>query len=1031
MTLARLIIPALVAGLVWVAPGGAQDTTGTITGRVVDSASQAGVPGMRVNVVGTQLNALTRDDGRYILLAVPPGAQRVRVSRIGFIAQELPVTVVAGRPVELDFVMVQSAVTLSEVVTIGYGTQRREAITGSVATVDADEANVGVVTNANQMIQGRVAGVNITTNSGEPGAGAQIRIRGGTSISASNEPLYVIDGVPINNTNTEAAGVDPDGGSDADAPALPRSPLNLLNPSDIASITILKDASATAIYGSRGANGVVLIETKKGTVGKPTMTYDGYVAMAQPAGQLDVLTGTEYRRFIEQQVQAGNLPAERLQSLGTANTDWEEEVTRSAPTQNHNLSFAGGVQSTQYRASLNYMDQEGVVLNNGFQRTQGRLNATHQMFEGRLRLGLNLTSSQVKNEYIQFENAGGFEGGVFNNVALFNPTQPIRVTDPETGQSRFFEIGTGRQSVRNPVALTEQILDHATTNRTLGNVTAEFDLISSLTAQLNVGTDRSASVRRLYLPKASPAGAEWGGRARQVERDNTAITLQTLLTYRGRYADTHELEVVGGYEYADYETAEFGAEGRNFLTDAFSFNNLGGGATLVLPFSSAEKSRLVSFFTRANYGLADKYFLTGVLRRDGSSRFGAGNKWAVFPAISASWRISAEPFMQNAPIGLSDLRLRAGWGLQGNPGVPPYASLQLLEPSAGVRYVFGDQIVTGVAPTRNPNAALKWEETSQTNVAVDYGFLENRFSGSLEYYIKNTSDLLLNVFVPQPAVVDTVLDNVGEVRNRGFEFSLDARVIDRERLNWTTGLVFARERNEVVDLGGRTFIGSGRVSGQGQSGQLSQRIIPGQPLGTFWGPTFVGVTADGRQEFRCTSTDTRCVNGRTTEYSVASTGILGDANPDFTLGLRSNVNWGNFDGSFLIRAAQGFEVFNNTALVYQSKANVKQGYNFLRDALSDRDNINESAKFSSRWIEDGSFVRLQNVTVGYTFNLPMLAGDGRSTRVYLSGDNLILLTDYSGYDPEVHAEVGLASRGIDYLSYPRPRTFTGGVQVTF
>jgi TonB-dependent starch-binding outer membrane protein SusC len=624
---------------------------------------------------------------------------------------------------------------------------------------------------------------------------------------------------------------------------------------------------------------------------------------------------------------------------------------------------------------------------------------------------------------------------VFNNVALFNPTQPIRVTDPETGQSGFFEIGSGRQSVRNPVALTEQVQDKAVTNRTLGNVTAEFDLLSSLTAQLNLGTDRSGSVRRLYLPKASPAGAEWGGRARQVERDNSAITFQSLLTYRGRYAETHDLEVVGGYEYADYNTEEFGAEGRNFLTDAFSFNNLGGGATLVTPFSSAENSRLVSFFTRANYGLADKYFLTGVLRRDGSSRFGEGNKWALFPAVSASWRISAEPFMQNAPLSLSDLRVRVGWGLQGNPGVPPYASLQLLEPSSGVRYVFGDQVVTGVAPTRNPNPELKWEETSQTNVGIDYGFAENRFTGSLEYYVKNTSDLLLNVFVPQPAVVDTVLANVGEVRNRGVEFSLDARVIDRDRMNWTAGLIFSKENNEVVNLGGRTFISSGRVSGQGQSGQVSQRIIPGQPLGTFWGPTFVGVSADGKQEFAChpadPSTRPDCVNGRTTSAAGEDFGILGDANPDFSWGLRSNVNWGNFDGSFLLRAAHGQEVFNNTALVYQSKANVKQGNNFLRDALSDQDNINEPAKFSSRWIEDGSFVRLQNVTVGYTFNLPMLGGDGRTTRVYLSGDNLFLLTDYSGYDPEVHAEVGLASRGIDYLSYPRPRTFTGGVQLTF
>jgi iron complex outermembrane receptor protein len=459
----------------------------------------------------------------------------------------------------------------------------------------------------------------------------------------------------------------------------------------------------------------------------------------------------------------------------------------------------------------------------------------------------------------------------------------------------------------------------------------------------------------------------------------------------------------------------------------------------VRPFSWREESRLVSFFTRTNFSFADRYFLTGVLRYDGSSRFGAGNKWALFPAVSASWRISDEPFMGARPFGLSELRIRAGFGLQGNQAVPPYASLILLETAGNARYVFGEAPVTGVAPVRNPNPDLKWEETAQFNIALDYGFRDNLISGSLEYYVKNTSDLLLTVAVPQPAVVSDRLENIGKVRNRGVEFSLDGQVLNRSDLNVMAGLVFSADRNEVVDLGGRTFIATGNVSGQGQSGQVSQRIMPGFALGTFFGPEFVGVNDEGKQLFNQyeveRDADGRVIRreliGQTTAPSGDDYVVIGDANPDFTIGLRSQANWGRFDASLLVRAEQGRDVFNNTALVYSTKGNALQDKNFLASALDDPTGISEPAIFSSRWIEDGSFVRLQNVTVAYTFDLPGLATAGRNTRVYVSADNLLMLTGYSGYDPEVHAEVGLASRGIDYLTYPRPRTFTAGVRVSF
>jgi iron complex outermembrane receptor protein len=1000
----------------------AQAQTGRVSGRVKDATTGSPVAGAVVLVDGSRRGTNTDAAGAFTLTDLAVGPHRITARFIGYAPLSQDVTVSAAQTTTVEFSLERQAVVMDEIVVTGYGAQRRAAITGSVASINALEANVGVTTNPNDLIQGRVAGVNITQQGGEPGAGVQIRIRGGTSISASNEPLYVIDGVPIQNLATEAQGVGIGG-----EPSLPRNPLNLINPNDIESITVLKDASAAAIYGARGANGVVLIETKQGQRDRVNFEYDGYVSASTAARTLDVLTGAEYRTFIQEQVAAGNLPQSRLAVLGQANTDWEREVLRTGIAHNHNLSFSGGTNATQYRASLNYLSEEGVALSSGLKRYQARLNGTHYAWKDRLQLRLNLTASHVQNDYVPFENTGGFEGGVLQNMAVFNPTQPVRRTNATTGLEEFFEIGTGRQSVRNPVALAQQTADFASTTRTLGNIRAQLDLVTGLQGQLTVGVDRSESVRQQYFPGSSPVGAEWNGRALQISRELTGVTLQGLLTYNRQVGRSHDFEVVGGYEFNDYQQSQFQAEARNFLTDAFSFENLGAGALLVAPASFREDSRLVGLFSRLNYGYKDRYFLTGVFRYDGSSRFGANNKWATFPAVSASWRLSEEQFMEGSPF--SELRLRAGYGVQGNEAVPAYASLILLQPSDGASYPFGDKKVVGVAPSRNPNPDLKWEKTSQVNLAVDYGLWSNRLSGSVEVYNKTTSDLLLEVTVPQPAVVGSRLENIGKIRNRGVEATLDGVLINRSRLTWDAGVVFSAEQNKVIDLGGRTFITSGFVSGQGQSGQVSQRIIPGMPLGTFFGPEFVGVNSSGQQLFN--DYQNGAVVGQTTSPGADDFVPIGNANPDFTLSFRSQLAWGKWDASFIARAEVGRDVFNNTALVYSTKGNALQDKNFLRTALDDPTGITQPAIFSSRWIEDGTFLRLQNITVGYTFTLPAFVGGGRQARAYVSSDNLFLLTGYSGYDPEVHAASGLASRGIDYLSYPRPRTFTSGIRFAF
>jgi iron complex outermembrane receptor protein len=1017
----RFFLYALIA-LRWAAQLGAQAQTGAVAGQVTDSLTQRPLVGVEVSIPGVTRRAVTDQEGRFSLAGVPVGPQIVQTALIGYGQQRKAVDVTDGGVATVDFTLRPQAALLEAVVVTGYGTQRREAITGSVSTIEATSARPAVTTNVDQIVQGRAAGVQITQNSGEPGSGVQVLIRGGSSISASNSPLYVVDGVPINNVATE-----PEANSASiGAPPPPRNPLNMIDPSDVASITVLKDAASAAIYGSRAANGVILIETRRGrSAGGPTIEYDGYAATASPARRLDVLNGAEYDQFVRQQVTAGNLDPIHLTKLGGFNTDWERAVTRSAVTHGHNLAFTGGTEDTRYRASMNYLNQEGVAISSGLERIQGRISATHQDFSGRLRLGLNVTTSRVNNTYLTFEQTGGFEGGVFQNVAIFNPTQPVTVTD-STG-THFYESGS--TSVRNPVALADQLINLGQTTRTLANTSADFDLATGLTARVNVGLDHSGGQRQEYYPNANPVGvALGGGLARQSNLDNSTRTLQTTLAYNRSIGEGNTLDFVGGYEYTKNTKNLVRAQGTGFFTDAFSFNNLGSAVTRE-DSSDAAEDRLVSFFSRANIGIKDRFFVTGVLRDDGSSKFAAGHKWALFPALSGSWRLSQEGFMANGPF--SDLRLRVGWGLTGNPGVPSYQSLLLLQGSTGATYPWGDTPHGGVIPFTCANPDLKWEQSSQVDAAVDFSLLGSRLSGSVEYYNKHTKDLLLDVSVSQPATCSTRLENVGRLQSHGLELSLDAVAMSRPGMIWRAGLVFSADRGKVVSLGPNTFITSGFVSGQGQSNQVSERIMPGQPLGTFFGPVFSGWDALGHQLFTCAATTPGCVNGTTTTPAASDYAIIGNANPDFTLGVHSDVTWGRFDISVLVRASVGQDVFNNTALVYSTKGNALQDKNFLRPALTDLTGIHEPAIYSSRWIEGASFVRLQNVTVGYDLNLPLLTRTARSARVYVSADNLLLLTGYSGLDPEVHADAGLATRGLDYLSYPRPRTVTGGLRLTF
>ncbi len=1029
MSVIRKAISVLIVSLFSTGSLFAQDDTGRITGRVMDEMSQQAIANVSIAVEGEAIGGMTGSDGTYAIRDVPAGTYQLTATSIGYGPSTQEVTVTAGETATVDFMLQIQAVVLEDIVATGYGTQRRAEITGSVATLNATDADVGVTVNVNQMLEGRVSGVRVVPTTGEPGAGQQIRIRGTNSLGAVASPLYVIDGVPISNVSTEADGI----GIGGDA-SLPRSPLNMINPSDIETITVLKDAAAASIYGSRGANGVVLITTKGGAAQRVQMEYNGYVSAASRASSLDVLNGDEYRAFIQQQVNAGVFDPSRLNTLGTANTNWEDEVGRTGLVTDQNLVFSGGIESANFRASLNYLGTEGVLRGSSLQRIQGRLNGAFSAFDDILRMNLRLTSSFTENEYVQFQNTGGFEGAVLQNMVVFNPTQPVTVTDPETGEETFYELGTGVQSVRNPVAIQEQVQDEASTARTLGSFDIDLDLVSSLSLNLLAGVDRSTSNRRTYLPAASPVGANFEGQALQQERDKTDLTFQARLTWDETFGEDHAINIVGGFENQELDLKTFSAEGRGFSTDAFSFSNLAAGGTRPIVFSREEDIRLLGTLARVNYIYKDRYILTGMFRYDGASNFAENNKWGAFPSFSAAWRISEEGFMAGGAF--SDLRLRGGWGVVGNPGIPAFSSLITLEPDQ--TGIFGEDQFVGVGATQNPNPNLKWERTESYGAGLDFGFLDNRLYAVLDYYVKNTRDLLLVVDVPQPAAVPTRLENVGSIQNRGFEFSFDAIAVDNPSVTWNLGLRFDLNRNKVVDLGEQTFIRNGGVSGQGQTGQVAQRLIPGLPIGTFYGPEYVGVDEQGRQQFNQYDADGNLI-GTTNAPGGDDFVPIGDANPDFGIGFNTSVTWGNLDAYMLLSSQVGQDVFNNTALVYSTKSNALQDKNFLKSAIDDPIGIFEPAIFSDRWLENGSFLRLQNLTIGYTFGV----GTG-SLRAYVSGDNLFLITGYSGYDPEVFtasdasrgaaegADIGLgrSSLGMDYLTYPKARTFLFGLNFT-
>ncbi|WP_258103439.1 TonB-dependent receptor [Marinoscillum sp. MHG1-6] len=963
----------------------------TISGVVSDENGES-LPGATVLEKGTTNGTITDVDGKFQLEVADNAV--LLFSFVGYQNQEIAVN---GQST-ISIQMAPDTKSLEEVVVVGYGTMKKSDLTGSISSVGSDDFNQGPQLATQQLIQGKVAGVNISKNSGKPGGSNTVRIRGGTSISASNEPLYVIDGVPISTSAGVGSANLVTSESNNFFDQEPINPLMTLNPNDIESVIVLKDASATAIYGSRGANGVIMITTKKGRQGKAQVTYDFSTGISKVSNTLDVLTADEFRAAINDL----ELP---LDDKG-ANTNWQEEIYRTASQQNHYLSMAGGSDNTTYRASLGYGKQQGIMLGSNLSQANARVNINHSEMEGKLDFDLRMNYGENAGNQAPISNTVGSElGSSMNYEALvFNPTYPVKDANGDYNHVPPFRV--------NPVSFSDELEDVRVNRRFIGNFATTYKIIEPLSFKVNLGYTRQSIDRNRYISKDNPLGQGFVGYAGVQKLADYSKLLETTLSFNKTFG-AHKIDAVVGYSYQYFVEEGTNTVASGFLSNEFKWYSLQAASTVSTVSSFIGSNTLISTYGRINYNFDNRYFFTGTVRRDGSSRFGSGNKWGTFPSAAVSWRVSQERFFDVGPI--SDLKVRASYGITGNQEIGNLNSITTLGASTS-GYLVGGQRITIVLPQQYANPDLQWEQTAQLDVGLNFGLFQQRLYGSFDYYEKKTTELLLQIAVPSPSVVSTQLANVGSVENKGVEVELGAEVLTDGAFKWNTSFNYSRNRNKVLKLSNGEFsaddIGSAPLRGAGLSG-YSQLITPGKPLGTFYGQKFIGVI-DGVEQF-----------AEELQY-------IGNARPDFTFGWSNNFTYKNLSLVMNMRGSVGNDVHNLTANNLAYLTNLP-GRNVLATALETDVARDQPKEYSSKWIEDASFLRMDNVTLSY--NVPVNGISFLSNaRIYLTGQNLFVITGYSGLDPEVNSEVsgsGVAPIGIDYLSYPRARTFIIGASVSF
>lgn len=963
-----------------------------LKGTVTDAKGEP-IIGANIKVEGTNIGTITNMDGQFTL-NVPENAI-LQISYIGFISQNIKVGTNKSITVQLQ----EDSQSLEEVVVVGYGTMKKSDLTGSVSSLTSDNFKTGTDLTPQQLMQGSFSGVNISQNSGKPGGSNTIRVRGGTSITASNDPLYVIDGVPI----STSAGVNQSNISTSTTDFFDQEPVNPLaniNPGDIESINILKDASATAIYGSRGANGVIMITTKKGKQGIRQLDYSFNLGISTVAKKLDVLTGDEYRSTVSDL-------GLTLDDKGM-NTDWQDIIFRTAISQNHHLSFMSGSEHTNYRASAGYSNQNGILKGSGMKSANGRVNINHKALNDKLKLDINLSYGETDSDQAPLSNTVGSEMGssMLYEAYVFNPTYPIYNEEGD-----YYDVPPYRV---NPASFSKELLDKRSTSQFLGNLTADWNFYKPLTFQVNIGYNKNTINRNSYISKSNLLGNSNNGYVTVQKLSDYSKLLETILKYNQDFGN-HHINAMIGYSWQYFYDEGQTTKAYGFLSDNFKWYSLAAAQTVESISSYAESNTLISMYGRVNYNFADKYLLTATVRRDGSSRFGSGNKWGIFPSVAASWRISQEDFFRNDVV--SDLKLRASFGITGSQEIGNYNSLSTLGALSN-GYLIGGKKITIVLPQQYTNPDLKWEQTAQTDIGIDFGLLNGKIRGSIDWYYKRTTDLLLSVAVPSPSLITKQIANVGTVTNQGVELDLAFDLMRRKNFTWEANLNLSHNENKVVSLSNGKWTGDNMqvapCQGQGLSGTYAQLIMPGQPIGTFYGKLFTGIK-DGVEQF---------ANNGEPE-------VIGCAQPDLTFGIGTNLQYKNWNLSLNFRGSVGNDIYNCTAnnLVYLSNL---PGRNVLKKAITSGVNRDQAKVYSSRFIEDGSFVRLDNISLGYNFNLPELYIS--NARIFVSAQNLFTITNYSGTDPEVNSEIsrtGVAPLGVDYLSYPKARTFSMGINVSF
>lgn len=962
-----------------------------VSGIVTD---KVGEPLVGVSVIekGTTNGVITDAQGNYSITVA--NGRVLSFSCVGFTTQE----VVVNKNM-IDIVLEDDVNLLDDVVVVGYGSMSRKDVTSSITTVKAEELNNGVFTNPGQMLQGKVPGLTITSSSDPNGGVASIQLRGASSLrDGAMSPYYVIDGVP---------GMD----------------LSLVAPEDIESIDVLRDATATAIYGSKAANGVIIVTTKKGDGARTTVSYNGYVAVETLMKELDMMTASELRNFASKN--GLTLPNDK-----GASTNWQSEVIRPGFSFNDNISINGGNGKTKYSASLSYIEHEGIIRGTDMNRVNARTFLETRALNDRLTFSINLNASLSESNSVDTGTDGA---GVYDAMHYYSPLTPVKNEDGS------WYVDNSISQNYNPLSLINEDRHNSESSKISGTVKASLDLFAGLKWNVIYTKEYKQWIWNNYNSSKSQINAQNGLATRSTSKDERDV-FETYLNYDKTFANDHKLGLMAGYSWEESNVGDgFGLQTYDFYNDNLGWHNLAMGNKMDFASVSAgglSTLRMISFYGRVNYSYAGKYILQATVRRDGSSAFGVNNRWGTFPSLSAAWRISEEDFASS--WGFDDLKLRVGYGVSGNSfGFDAFTAIQTYNANGWFQYTDSNNNTNNyrvIGVTRNANPDLKWETTSMFNVGLDFSILENRLGGTVEFYNKTTNDLIYNYGVSTSRYpVNWLTANVGEIRNTGVELTLNAVPVMTDDWNWNTSLTLSHNKNTVVRLSNDTYsvdyIDLANPNIGGYSTSNVQRLMEGQPIGTFYTWEWAGYTADGVSQFNDYDENGKLI-GTTTTPENEDRRITGYAQPKLVYGWNNTVNYKNWALTAFFQGVVGNKIFNATRAHYNSIALVTSGKNVLSEvATMQKITDVQSQAPSNRYLEDGSYLRLAQLTLAYNFG--KIGNAINNLRLYATCNNVFTITGYQGRDPEI--SLGGLSPGIDWRNsvYPRTRTFLIGVNVNF